>query len=218
MDKNKNEAPTLQQVIQEAIKTGLLDVHTALPARIESYDPVTQKANIQPLLKKKYKTTGEADLPVIANVPVQWVSTSAGSAYITLPLKKGDIGIALFSERSLDKYLSSQGGIVSPEDPRDHDISDAFFIPGAKPFPLALTNVSDSDIIIQNETLRIEIAPEGKLSITGAGGQELLTILETLITDLINARIVTALGASPFTVDTITKLTQSKTNLLEIKK
>lgn len=213
-----NEDPTLQQVIQEAIKTELLDVHTALPARIETYDPSTQKANIQPLLKKKYKATGDANLPVITNVPVQWVSSSGGSAYITLPLKKGDIGIALFSERSLDKYLSSQGGVVSPEDPRTHDISDAFFIPGAKPFPQALTNVSGSDIIIQNETLRIEIAPEGKLSITGAGGQELLTILDDLLTHLLTAKVLTALGEQPFVAATIAELLQDQLNLQEIKK
>ena len=214
------EDPTLQQVIQDAIKTGFLDLHTSLPARIETYDPTTQKANIQILLKKKYKGVDgkEANLPVITNVPVQWVSASGGSAYITLPLKKGDIGIALFSERSLDKYLSGTGGIISPDDPRTHDLSDAFFIPGAKPFPIALTNVNNNDIIIQNNKTRIELSPEGKLSITGAGGQELITILETLITDLINARVVTALGASPFTVDSISKFTTDLTNIQELKK
>lgn len=217
---NVNEDPTLQQVIRDAIKAGLLDVHTALPARIETYDAGTQKANIQPLLKKKYKGVNgeEANLPVITNVPVQWVSASSGSAYMTFPLKKGDIGIALFSERSLDKYLSGKGEIVSPADPRTHDISDAFFIPGTKPFPLALTNVNNSDIIIQNNTFRIEISPDGKISLAGAGGQELLTILDDLLTHLINAKVITALGAQPFIASTVAELVQDQTNLQEIKK
>lgn len=216
----QNENPTFPEVIRDAIRSELLDLHVSLPARIESYDPLTQKAKIKPLLKKKYlgASPGKVDLPVISNVPVQWPSSSAGKTFIHLPLKKGDIGIALFCERSLDKYLSSQGEVVSPEDPRIHDISDAFFIPGARPFPLALTNVNDSDIIIQNDVFRIELSPEGKISLTGAGGQELLTILDSLIQNLIDAKVITALGPQPFIASTTVALTVNKTNLEKIKK
>ncbi len=214
------ETPTLQQVIKDAVRNGLLDVHTALPARIEKYDHLTQKADIQPLLSKKYKGAvgGKRNLPVITNVPVQWPATSSGSTFIHMPLKKGDIGFAVFCERSLDKYLSGKGEIVSPEDPRTHNISDAFFIPGGRPFPIALQNVNDTDIIIQNETSRIEISPKGKISITGAGGQELLTIIDSLIQHLIDAKTLTAIGAQPFIASTRANLQADKDDLTELLK
>ena len=60
----------LGELLLQAIKAGLHDVHTCLPARIERYDESTQMADIAPLLKKKYKAENEpVDYPVVVNVP-----------------------------------------------------------------------------------------------------------------------------------------------------
>ena len=42
------DTPTLAQVIQSAIKKQILDLHTCLPAKVLSYDPTTQKAELKP--------------------------------------------------------------------------------------------------------------------------------------------------------------------------
>jgi hypothetical protein len=46
---------TLAQLIKQAIDNRLLDVHTALIAKVESYDPEKQQVNATPVLKRRMK-------------------------------------------------------------------------------------------------------------------------------------------------------------------
>lgn len=226
----QNETPTLEQILQDAIRAQLLDVHTCLPAKIETYDANTQKANVQVLLKRKYEADAEAiNLPVINSVPVQWPSANQGKAYIHLPIKAGDLGIVVFCERSIDLWLSGalgdpddivdpRGKIFDPQDPRIFDLSDAIFIPGVLPFVHSLQNVSPDNAIIQNDKFRIEIAPDGTISLEGKA-EELVTIIDDLFTNLIvDARVLTSIGPQPFIADTIVKLTAIRTRLRTIKR
>ena len=219
----QNETPTLEQILQDAIRAQLLDVHTCLPAKIEKYEASTQKANVQVLLKRKYEADAEAvNLPVINSVPVQWPSANQGKSYIHLPLKAGDLGVVIFSERSIDLWLSGDSGdpgkILDPQDPRIFDLSDAIFIPGVLPFVHSLQNVNADNAIIQNDKFRIEIAPDGTISLEGEA-EELITIVDDLFTNLIvDARVLTSIGPQPFIADTITKLTAIRTRLRTIKR
>jgi hypothetical protein len=216
---NQNEqTPTLQGVIKELIQSQILDVHTALPAKVDKYDSSTQKADVKPLLRKKYRASDAAtEIPVIPSVPVQWPSAAGGDAYIHLPLKAGDLGIVVICERSIDTWLAGDGQITSPNDPRHHDLTDAVFIPGVRPFKAALSGVSADNLVIRNDTLRIELDPSGKISIEGAS-QELLTIIDNILAHLISAKVVTLLGASPFIADTVANFTQDKADLATLKR
>ena len=207
----------LAEVLLQAIKSELLDVHTCLPARIEKYDEETQKADIAPLLKKKYKFEDTTvDLPVIANVPVQWPSANAGAAFIHLPLKVGDLGWVVFAERSIDTWLAGEGDSVSPEDPRHHHLSDAIFMPGGLPFKKALTISNADNMILKNNNMTIEIDPSGKIKIEGAA-QELLTVIDSFMTNVIGATVIIPGGSSagtyPLDPTTIAALTQDQVNL-----
>lgn len=229
----QNETPTLEQILQNAIRAELLDVHTCLPAKIEKYEASTQKANVQVLLKRKYETDEEAvNLPVINSVPVQWPSANQGKAYIHLPLKTGDLGIVVFCERSIDLWLSGdpsdpsdpdialdpRGKIFDPLDPRIFNLSDAIFIPGVLPFVHSLQNVNADNLAIQNDKFRIEIAPDGTISLEGEV-EEFITIIDDLFTNLIvDARVLTSIGPQPFIADTVTKLTAIRTRLRTIKR
>ncbi len=210
--------PTLTECVKELIKSYVLDVHMALPVRVEKYDYETQKADVKPLLKKKYRNSDVAtEIPVIPSVPVQWPSAAGGAAYIHLPLAKGDLGIVLMCERSIDSWLSGDGQITSPNDPRHHDLSDAVFIPGVRPFKAAMADVSETNLVIQNDSIRIEMDPAGKISITGAT-KELLTVLSGVLDHLISAKVLTLWGAAPFTADTIANFTQNKADLVTLKR
>ncbi len=209
--------PSLRELLGNEIKSYMLDLHTAMPARVESYDSATQKADVKPLLSKKYRNSSVAtEIPVIPSVPVQWPSSNAGAAYIHLPLKVGDLGMVIICERSIDTWLSGNGQIVSPQDPRHHDFSDSVFIPGVRPFKAALTDVSSDNLTIQNGNLRIELDSSGKISIEGAS-QEMVSVLSGLIGHLISARVLTPWGSSPFTADTIENFTADKAALDTLK-
>lgn len=215
----ENENPSLSYLLASAIRAKLLDLHTCIPGRVETYDASTQKANIQPLLKKQYIDNEEiVNLPVVNDVPVQWPSAAGGKAHIHLPLASGDLGILVVCERSIDNYLVGDGSPIYHDDPRHHNLSDAIFIPGVLPFPKALQDTSDINLTIQNDKFRIEIAPDGTISLSGVS-EELLTILYDLLSTLItDARVLTDLGPQPFITDTIIKLTAIKARLTTIKR
>lgn len=212
---------TLAEIIQDAIKAGILDINVCLPAKIEKYDPTEQKANISPLLKKKYISEDAAtNLPVITNVPVQWPSANGGEAFIHLPLKVGDLGFAIFSQRSLDTWLAGNGDSVSPEDPRHHDLSDAIFVPGGLPFKRALADINSNNLMIKNGSMKMELDPSGKISIEGSS-KEFLNIIDVILDHLISAKVTIVGGSSAgdhsFSAATISNFNNDKTDLDTIK-
>jgi hypothetical protein len=215
---NSKADKTLAQVLKEAISAQLYDLHVCLPARVEKYDAAKQRADIQPLLKKRYKAEEvETELPLITAVPVQWPSAAGGGSFLHLPLKKGDLGMAIFCERSLDGWLQGGGQAVGPQDPRHHDLSDAIFLPGVRPFGSPLAGADPDNAVLQNGQMRIEISPDGKISIAGAS-EEFLTIVDSVLDHLINAQVMTAIGASPFIASTVAALQDDKARLATIKR
>ena len=113
--------------------------------------------------------------------------------------------------------MQGAGQIVSPADPRHHHLSDAVFIPGVRPFGAALGGVSTVNAVLQNGQMRIEMAPDGKISISGAS-QEFLTIVDHVLDHLISARVLSAVGAAPFIASTIANFEQDKADLATIKR
>lgn len=117
--------PTPGEVIRNAIDARLVDVHTALPAKVISYDASTRSVSAQPLIKRVDRDeAGERivrSLPVVSNVPVAFPG-------ITLPLEKGDTVLLVFAETSLDKWLD-RGGEVDPIFDHRFDLSDAIAFP-----------------------------------------------------------------------------------------
>ena len=215
---SKKEDKSLGQILRDAIVSQLYDVHVCLPARIEKYVPERQKADCKPLLTRRYSAEQrDTELPVITDVPVQWPAAGGGAAYLHLPLKKGDLGMLVFCERSLDAWLQGSGQIVSPADPRHHHLSDAIFIPGVRPFGAALAGVSADNAVLQNGQMRVELSPDGKISIEGAS-EEFLTIVDSVLDHLIAAQVVSGVGAAPFIASTIANFQGDKARLATIKR
>ena len=214
----ENETPTLAEVINDMIEAKILDIHVSMPGKVETYDHTQQKADIKPLLRKKYTVNGGTivEIPVIPGVPVQWASANNGAAYMHLPLKVGDLGLIIFTDRSIDTWLSGDGEITSPNDPRHHDLSDAIFIPGIRPFKQPLSNTNADNFILQNGSIRIELDPSGKISITGASN-EMVSVLSDLIDHLVNAQVITMMGPQPFLASTVALLTADKAKLDTLK-
>lgn len=121
-------SPTLADMLDANSKQLIADLHTSLPCRVIRYAPETQSVDVQPLLSQQYSNGWVAELPIIQGVPV--VFTGSSNSLISFPLNKGDIVLAVFAERSIDKWVSSDGGIVNPSLKHRHDLSDAFVIPG----------------------------------------------------------------------------------------
>ena len=108
---------------------------TALPGRVQSFDPSKQAADVEPLIHDTWEgedgTSQTGPLPVIPSVPVCF--PGSGGWRVTFPVSKGDTGLLIVCSRSIDRWLS-EGGSVDPRDDRTHDLSDAVFVPGLTDF------------------------------------------------------------------------------------
>lgn len=203
MAEQPKPTPTLAEVIRRAIEARLAEVHVCLPGSIESYDKTQRRASVKPMLQRQYVDGDVESMPIINNVPVYF--PSGGGASITLPVKKGDGCVLLFSERSLDRYLA-QPLVKETEtgDVRMHDISDAIAFVGVWPF-LAPQAVGASD-----DTVRISIGVGNKVAIGGPTA-ELLDILSQTL----QALATTTAGGFP--LSSAAALALLKTQLDSIK-
>lgn len=142
------DTPTLAEVIRRAIDARMIDVHTALPGRVESYDAATQTADVKPLIKRVIRTRQgapvEEPLPVIPNIPV--VFPGAGEFFISFPVQVGDTGLIIFCERNLDRWREVEGEDVNPGDQSMHPLSGATFHPGLRPSNQALGDADGTNM------------------------------------------------------------------------
>lgn len=185
---------TASDIFRDSVWSVLNGIHTALPGIIKSFDPATNKATIQPALNKNY-ASGVIAMPIIQNVPILFPKN------IFFPISEGDYVLLIFSERSLDLWLSV-GGQVTPDDPRKFDLSDAIAIPGLQPFTGNFSENNGNDYIISYAGSVIRIKDDGSIVIeTGntiaIGNQttEVLDIISQLMSLLQGSTVMgTAFG------------------------
>ena len=161
-----NANPTLQELIKLAIEARITDVHVALPAIVQKYDPKKQVVDVQPALKKKYSDGTVTNLPLISNVPVQF--PRSGKGYLHIPLKKNDYVLLIFCERSIDNFML-KGGVVDPEDFRKHHLADAVALAGFWPQGSDIAGEEDKVDLANGDAL-VRLAEDGKTSVGKKGG------------------------------------------------
>lgn len=162
-------AKTLPEVIRKALEVFSADLHVGIPARIEKFDASTGLADVKPLVKDVDPDGVSRSVPVVTNVPVHF--PGAGGFRMTFPVKPGDPCFLLFSDRSLDVWLS-KGGEVDPVDPRRHALSDAVAILGITDAIHPWKNVSTSKATIGHDGAgpRIEFGPSDMVLDGGSSG------------------------------------------------
>lgn len=182
-----------EDAILAVVESRLVGMHVVLPGRIEKYDRDTFKANVKPLLKKKYNDGTEQELPIIVNVPVVWPRTA--NFEMSAPMERGDGVLLIFCERSLDAWLS-KGGIVAPSDGRKFDLSDAIAIPGLYSFKQRALDSGD-DVSIRYKKSSIRIKKDGGIEM-GGDTDTLRALIDERLVNLFNAHThpVPALGTS----------------------
>lgn len=159
---------SMAELLSRAIDQALTDIRVCLPARVESYDHTTQRAEVTPLLRRRYADGVVEPMPVIAGVPVVW--PRSGGASLTMPIKRGDGVMLIFSDRSLDSWLV-QGGEVTPDDRRKHHLSDAIAIPGLYSFADPSPQDNNEDVLLQYAGSSVRLAGTGDVTVISAGNK-----------------------------------------------
>ena len=166
-----NNISTLASNIKEGIEARLKDLHTASPGIIESFDPVTQTASIQPAIRRVFKLfDGEkeiltpTDLPILINVPIQF--PRGGGFSMTFPVAKGDECLLVFCERSIDNWHNS-GGVQDPRARRFHSLSDATAFVGLSSLSNSVPDYDPVNMQIRKDdgSAAISITPNGDIAL-----------------------------------------------------
>jgi len=175
----------LSEPIRNALRDFSSRTHVCLPARVEKYDHTQQRVEVKPLLRRAYADGVVEPMPVVVNVPLIW--PRSGGAQMTFPVKKGDTVMIVMADRSIDRWLS-QGGEVTPDDRRQHDLSDAIAVPGLIPFadfdgPVE-SSENNEDVLLRYAESKVRIKSDGDVEVEGSkniemtAGGSIVTIFE----------------------------------------
>lgn len=140
-----------------------MQIHTALPARVVSFDPSEQTVSIELMIEQINHNGEQLALPPLVDVPVKMFAY--GAFMITAEPQAGDEGLATFSERCIDGWWESSRKSV-PMDIRFHDLSDAFFDGGYRSKPKALTIVPNC-LNIAGASNYVRLLSDGTIEIKG---------------------------------------------------
>lgn len=124
--------PELVEVIEAAVESRLLDVHTSIPGSIQTYDSATQTATVELGVKRAIESENEGEfvfeeLPVLQNVKVVFPRTL--KYMMTFPLEAGDTGDVRFSEVPVGQWRAVDD-VAVPDTVSRFDLSGATFHPG----------------------------------------------------------------------------------------
>lgn len=203
---NPADVLEISKIVKNAVRAQLLEMRVSLPGRVEKYDPATQKAEVKPLLKRKYfNDLGDEiikEMSVIPDVPVQFPGSSV-DAFLSFPIIAGEtLGRIEFMDRSMELWLAGNGAIVDPADDRIHNIADAVFIPGLRPFGSPLAGVSTDCVVLKNGNLIITIDPDGKISVQN-NSDDFISLVKDLCEACEAITVMTGIGVQPVINKTI---------------
>ena len=172
---------------RDLLTAARMDIHTALPGIIQSFDAARMTCTVQPAIRGAIVLpSGQAqavDLPLLVDCPV--VFPGGGGYELTFPLQVGDDCLIIFAERCIDAWWQS-GGVQAAAEYRLHDLSDGFVIAGVRSQPHVLQGgVSTSGAELRNDAGTARITLSGtSVTITAPGGVTLDTPMLTLTGDM----------------------------------
>ncbi len=209
---SNGSTPSLPEYLNTAINGWLVEMHTAMPGTILSYNAATGLAKVQPGNMRVYTDRPEpVALPVIPGVPV--IILGGADNWLRFPIKKGDTCFLHFSERSLERWMEN-GGQVNPSDSRRFALKDAVAVVGLrhKGAPVRPIGAADS-LELAYGRVRLELTKGGKLKL-GNDHVELLALLDGIIDHIL---ALTVVGPLPLTPASIAQFTADKVALAKLK-
>lgn len=169
--------------IRGLILDHLLEVHTTVPARISAVDYGSKTATVESIVKDTRSTTDIQDYPIFYDVPI--MVNGGGTGRITFPLKGGDMGVLVFSERDPSKALqtdgsdSSSSSLVMP-----CGLYPIMFIPKIALGGDSTPDIdSDNVVIDNNQKTTISLSPDGTGIIKSSLGGSITVGAGVTITD-----------------------------------
>ncbi|AOM91988.1 TPA: translation initiation factor IF-2 [Klebsiella pneumoniae] len=166
---DKTRSGALAEVLASERKTLNEQMRVALPGIIQSFDPESVTAVVQPAIRYIERDNdgnqSTQDYPLLVDVPV--IFPRGGGCTLTFPVSAGDECLVIFADRCIDFWWQS-GGIQEPVDGRMHDLSDAFCIVGPQSQAKKIGGISTTAAQLRTDdgSAIIELAAGGAVTIT----------------------------------------------------
>lgn len=204
--------PSLKDLLDLYQKTTMLDFNCHHLATIDSFDPTNQTVMATINYKKTYMQrngiTGVyepvlKDYPILVSCPA--IIMSGGSAFLEMPIKKGDTCLMLFNDRDIDNWFQT-GQTASISTQRLHSFSDGIALVGLRSMANSIQDydvnhaslwwkgggriaVSSSKVLIENETQNLKELL-----------QELITNVQSLVTATAALTVTCAAPGNPSSI------------------
>lgn len=173
-------------------------IKVAMPGIIQSFDPDTVTAVVQPGLRcvqiNNVGTTSTSEYPMLVDVPI--IFPRGGGCTLTFPVKTGDECLLVFSDRCIDFWWQS-GGVQEPVDSRQHDLSDAFAIVGPQSQAQKISGISTSAAQFRSDegSTYFEINPTTKkIKLVAPGGFDVIAPESTFSAKVTITGLLTWMG------------------------
>lgn len=195
---------SVEDALRGALEGWQSNLWTALPAVVLSFSPALMTVDVQPTVMAKIKrpdgTFYDLALPELQSVPV--IFPGGGGYTLTFPIAAGDECLCVIASRCIDMwwyYGLAPNTFAQPQnDPRMHNLSDAFALVGVRNKTRALSPAvvtNGTQLRSDDETMYVQItASEIRLKhptkvfidapateITGTQQTDLATTLETTL-------------------------------------
>lgn len=232
--------PSEEDLIRAHIEHALAQVHTAMPCRVQSYDPTLQVVDLVPLVRcAVHDPDGgitHEDYPVLPCVPVVFPRTT--DHFIAFAIQPGDMGVALFCEDAIGHWRVGGGGVTDPGFLGRHHLGSGVFVPGLFDRSKKLANApagtgtngavqpTDPGLVVGNANTRVTLFANGAVHVARGSDTVLQIDIDgnirmggpgiAALTALLDG-VVTARGIDPFTGATYGTLGNASTKVLAKK-
>ena len=123
------------------------NMRTSVPGHVLSFDPATQMAEVQIGLMLEDRLGSQQPRRPIIHVPVQFWGAAGGT--LECRVASNTEGVLFFSQECIDSWVD-QGGVAVKSEPRRFSINEAYFIPGVRSIPGAITDFSNDGIRLRS--------------------------------------------------------------------
>lgn len=145
--------------IEKTARSVMEEMHTAIPARIVSFDPGMGQATVKPYGTFTTGAGKKMEYPAVTGVPVIMPQCQSLDVQIAFPVVSGNDCLIIVSEQELDSWL---GGGESENNMR-FDLTSAVAIPGAsrKGSNALQEACSTQSVIINNGGTKFSVSKNG---------------------------------------------------------
>lgn len=173
----------LVTAIRGLVLDGLYEMHTSLPARVVSVDYGAKTVHLESLVNNTRGSEDSTAYPTMYDVPI--MTLAGGDARISMPVRVGDVGVVMFSERDPSNALQADGTSATDGNmAMPCGIYPVAFLPKTALGGDSTPALDENNIVIgNNQTTSMSFSPDGEMIIESTLGGKITVNDSVTITD-----------------------------------